>query len=178
MVLGQSYLGSVPKCKHIFIYQRRARGQFPWSKIGAFNVSTQLISRLKSGLAGVRVLISQGYLHSNKRKYLQSLKFINNRGRMAMFHCQLSRISKISIFKNIYLENRFIQCQWAFKQFCFEEIRRINDLPWEIVKYKANLFSMFNIHEFVALFFCAKQCTVSSSTILISCNFPKLPCLV
>ena len=47
-----------------------------------------------------------------------------------------SGISKISICLNIYLENRFIQ--WAFMQFCFEEIRKI-DLLWEIVKEMESL---------------------------------------
>jgi hypothetical protein len=45
-------------------------------------------------------------------------------------------ICGILTFKNIYLENRFIQC--AFKQYCFEEIRRI-DLLWEIGKYRVSL---------------------------------------
>ena len=54
---------------------------------------------------------------------MQSLKFVNNRGRVAMFDrawvvvltdlknmaVYRSSISKISIFKNIHLENRFIQ---------------------------------------------------------------------
>jgi hypothetical protein len=47
-----------------------------------------------------------------------------------------SRISKISILKDIYLENRFIYNK--LEAILFEEMRRI-DLLWEIVKYTANL---------------------------------------
>jgi hypothetical protein len=47
-----------------------------------------------------------------------------------------SRISKISVLKDIYLENRFIPNK--FEAILFEEMRRI-DLLWEIVKYTASL---------------------------------------
>jgi hypothetical protein len=47
-----------------------------------------------------------------------------------------SGISKISILKDIYLENRFIYNK--FEAILFEEMRRI-DLLWEIVKYTASL---------------------------------------
>jgi hypothetical protein len=47
-----------------------------------------------------------------------------------------SGISKISILKGIYLENRFIYNK--LEAILFEEMRRI-DLQWEIVKYTANL---------------------------------------
>jgi hypothetical protein len=42
-------------------------------------------------------------------------------------------MSKISILKDIYLENRFI-----YEAILFEEMRRI-DLLWKIVKYTASL---------------------------------------
>jgi hypothetical protein len=45
-------------------------------------------------------------------------------------------ISKISILKDIYLENRFIYNK--LEAILFEEMRRI-DLLWEIVKYTASL---------------------------------------
>jgi hypothetical protein len=45
-------------------------------------------------------------------------------------------ISKISVLKDIYLENRFIHNK--FEAILFEEMRRI-DLLWEIVKYTASL---------------------------------------
>ena len=45
-------------------------------------------------------------------------------------------MSKISIFKDIYLENRFIYNK--LEAILFEEITRI-DLLWEIVKYTASL---------------------------------------
>jgi hypothetical protein len=45
-------------------------------------------------------------------------------------------ISKISILKDIYLENRFIYNK--FEAILFEEMRRI-DLLWEILKYTASL---------------------------------------
>ena len=44
--------------------------------------------------------------------------------------------SKISILKDIYLENRFIHNK--LEAIMFEEIRRI-DLLWEIVKYTVSL---------------------------------------
>jgi hypothetical protein len=47
-----------------------------------------------------------------------------------------SGMSKISILKDIYLENRFIHNK--LEAILFEEIRRI-DLLWEIVKYTASL---------------------------------------
>jgi hypothetical protein len=47
-----------------------------------------------------------------------------------------SGMSKISILKDIYLENRFIYNK--LEAILFEEMRRI-DLLWEIVKYTANL---------------------------------------
>jgi hypothetical protein len=47
-----------------------------------------------------------------------------------------SGISKISILKDIYLENRFIYNK--LETVLFEEMRRI-DLLWEIVKYTASL---------------------------------------
>jgi hypothetical protein len=47
-----------------------------------------------------------------------------------------SGISKISILKDIYLENRFIYNK--LEAILFEEMRRI-DLLWEIVKYTASL---------------------------------------
>jgi hypothetical protein len=47
-----------------------------------------------------------------------------------------SGISKISVLKDIYLENRFIYNK--FEAILFEEMRRI-DLLWEIVKYTASL---------------------------------------
>jgi hypothetical protein len=45
-------------------------------------------------------------------------------------------MSKISILKDIYLENRFIHNK--LEAIMFEEIRRI-DLLWEIVKYTVSL---------------------------------------
>jgi hypothetical protein len=45
-------------------------------------------------------------------------------------------ISKISILKDIYLENRFTHNK--LEAILFEEMRRI-DLLWEIVKDTANL---------------------------------------
>jgi hypothetical protein len=45
-------------------------------------------------------------------------------------------ISKISVLKDIYLENRFIYNK--LEAILFEEMRRI-DLLWEIVKYTASL---------------------------------------
>jgi hypothetical protein len=45
-------------------------------------------------------------------------------------------ISKISILKDMYLENRFIYNK--LEVILFEEMRRI-DLLWEIVKYTASL---------------------------------------
>ena len=47
-----------------------------------------------------------------------------------------SGMSKISILKDIYLENRFIHNK--LQAIMFEEIRRI-DLLWEIVKYTVSL---------------------------------------
>jgi hypothetical protein len=47
-----------------------------------------------------------------------------------------SGISKKSILKDIYLENRFIYNK--LEAILFEEMRRI-DLLWEIVKYTARL---------------------------------------
>jgi hypothetical protein len=47
-----------------------------------------------------------------------------------------SGIRKISVLKDIYLENRFIYNK--FEAILFEEMRRI-DLLWEIVKYTASL---------------------------------------
>jgi hypothetical protein len=47
-----------------------------------------------------------------------------------------SGISKISILKDIYLENRFIYNK--LEAILFEEMIRI-DLLWEIVKYTASL---------------------------------------
>jgi hypothetical protein len=47
-----------------------------------------------------------------------------------------SGISNILIFKDIYLENRFIYNK--LEAILFEEMRRI-DLLWEIVKYTASL---------------------------------------
>jgi hypothetical protein len=47
-----------------------------------------------------------------------------------------SGISKISVLKDIYLENRFIYNK--LEAILFEEMRRI-DLLWEIVKYTASL---------------------------------------
>jgi hypothetical protein len=50
-------------------------------------------------------------------------------------------MSKISILKDIYLENHFIHNKLEailFEAILFEEIRRI-DLLWEIVKYTASL---------------------------------------
>jgi hypothetical protein len=47
-----------------------------------------------------------------------------------------SGMSKISILKDIYLENRFIYNK--LEAILFEEMRRI-DLLWEIVKYTASL---------------------------------------
>jgi hypothetical protein len=49
-----------------------------------------------------------------------------------------SGISKISILKDIYLENRFIYNCNKLEAILFEEMRRI-DLLWEIVKYTASL---------------------------------------
>jgi hypothetical protein len=46
-----------------------------------------------------------------------------------------SGIGKISILKDIYLENRFIYNK--LEAILFEEMRRI-DLLWEIVKYTAS----------------------------------------
>jgi hypothetical protein len=45
-------------------------------------------------------------------------------------------ISKISVLKDMYLENRFIYNK--LEVILFEEMRRI-DLLWEIVKYTASL---------------------------------------
>jgi hypothetical protein len=47
-----------------------------------------------------------------------------------------SGISKISILKDIYLENRFIYIE--LEAILFQEMRRI-DLLWKIVKYTASL---------------------------------------
>jgi hypothetical protein len=47
-----------------------------------------------------------------------------------------SGISKISILKDIYLENRFIFHK--LEAILFDKMRRI-DLLWEIVKYTASL---------------------------------------
>jgi hypothetical protein len=47
-----------------------------------------------------------------------------------------SGISKISVLKDIYLENRFLHNK--IEAILFEEMRRI-DLLWEIVKYTASL---------------------------------------
>jgi hypothetical protein len=47
-----------------------------------------------------------------------------------------SGISKISVLKDIYLENLFIHNK--LEEILFEEMRRI-DLLWEIVKYTASL---------------------------------------
>jgi hypothetical protein len=47
-----------------------------------------------------------------------------------------SGISKISVLKDIYLENRFIYNK--FEAILFEEMRTI-DLLWEIVKYTASM---------------------------------------
>jgi hypothetical protein len=47
-----------------------------------------------------------------------------------------SGMSKISILKDIYLENRFIYNK--LEAILFEEMRTI-DLLWEIVKYTASL---------------------------------------
>ena len=47
-----------------------------------------------------------------------------------------SGISKLSVLKDIYLENRFIHNK--LEAILFEEMRRI-DLLWEIVKYTASL---------------------------------------
>jgi hypothetical protein len=46
-----------------------------------------------------------------------------------------SGMSKISILRDIYLENRFIYNK--LQAILFEEMRRI-DLLWEIVKYTAS----------------------------------------
>ena len=59
---------------------------------------------------GARVLIPPGYLHPGKGKHFPSLKFINNRGWSSSLISKIwvfawSGISKISIFKSIYLEN-------------------------------------------------------------------------
>jgi hypothetical protein len=54
-------------------------------------------------------------------------------------------MSKISILKDIYLENRFIYNK--LEAILFEEMRRI-DLLWEIVKYTASLLRIFNVYEF------------------------------
>jgi hypothetical protein len=54
---------------------------------------------------------------------------------MAVISCR-SGISKISILKDIYLENRLIYNK--LEAVLFEEMRRI-DLLWEIVKYTASL---------------------------------------
>jgi hypothetical protein len=86
---------------------------------------------------------SQRYLHPGEGKHQRSVKFINkSRARdhgsfvslvdvltdlKHMAFWREYRISKISISKNIYLEDCFIQ--WDFKQFCFEEIRI--DILWE-----------------------------------------------
>jgi hypothetical protein len=60
-----------------------------------------------------------------------------------------SGISKISILKDIYLENRFIYNK--LEAILFEEMRRI-DLLWEIVKYTASLLLIFiNVYEFCCL---------------------------
>jgi hypothetical protein len=56
-------------------------------------------------------------------------------------------VSKISIFKNIYLENGFIQ--WTLKQFLFIEMRRI-DLLCEI--YDKFVLQCLMFMNFVALF--------------------------
>jgi hypothetical protein len=47
-------------------------------------------------------------------------------------------MSKISILKDVYLENRFIYNK--LEAILFEEMRRI-DLLWEIVKYTASLLT-------------------------------------
>jgi hypothetical protein len=55
--------------------------------------------------------------------------------RLARFWLCRSGISKISILKDIYLENRFIYNQ--LEAILFEGMRKI-DLLWEIVKYTAS----------------------------------------
>jgi hypothetical protein len=50
-----------------------------------------------------------------------------------------SGISKISVLKDIYLENRFIYNMLG--AILFEEMRRI-DLLWEIVKYIYGMFAL------------------------------------
>jgi hypothetical protein len=62
-------------------------------------------------------------------------------------------MSKISILKDIYLENRFIYNKLA--AILFEEMRRI-DLLWEIVKYTASFFEYLMFTNFVALTFWLK----------------------
>ena len=116
-----------------------------------------------------KVLIPPGYLHPEKRKHLRSLKFINNRVRdqrstilsgwsssliskIWLIACR-SGISKISILKDIYFENRLIYNK--LEAVLFEEMRRI-DLLWEIVKYTASLLEYLMFTNFVALTFCLK----------------------
>jgi hypothetical protein len=52
-------------------------------------------------------------------------------------------MSKISIFKDIYLENRFIYNK--LEAILFEEMRRI-DLLWEIVKYTKHFTKRFKLN--------------------------------
>jgi hypothetical protein len=54
-------------------------------------------------------------------------------GKIWLITCR--KISKISILKDMYLENRFIYNK--LEAILFEEMRRI-DLLWEIVKYTAS----------------------------------------
>jgi hypothetical protein len=49
--------------------------------------------------------------------------------------------------KHIFGKSRFTQ--WALKQFLFDEMRRIDNLLWKIVEYRAGLLWMFNnVYEF------------------------------
>jgi hypothetical protein len=65
-----------------------------------------------------------------------------------------SGISKISVLKDIYSENRFIHNK--LEAILFEEMRRI-DLLWEIVIRQVCFeYLMFKLSNFVALNFCLK----------------------
>jgi hypothetical protein len=79
-------------------------------------------------------------------------------------------MSKISILKDIYLENRFIYNK--LEAILFEEMRRI-DFLWEIVKYTASLLRIFNAYEFCCFNFLPKN--MNCFPFQRSSKFHKLP---
>jgi hypothetical protein len=64
-----------------------------------------------------------------------------------------SGMSKISILKDIYLENRFIYNK--LEAILFEEIRRF-DLLWKSLNIRQVCFEYLMFTNFVALTFCLK----------------------